>query len=86
MLLPEQTPDTARIAGRRLREAIEALSLPHPADPPGGVITVSVGVSAFAVEPTDTGYGALLARTERALLTARAGGGNQVVVGDGAAS
>jgi two-component system chemotaxis response regulator CheY len=42
VLLPEQSLESARLAAERLREAVEALRLPHPV---GGVVTVSAGVA-----------------------------------------
>jgi diguanylate cyclase (GGDEF)-like protein len=42
VLLPEQSLESAGQAAERLRSAVEALALPHPA---GGVVTVSAGVA-----------------------------------------
>ena len=38
-------PDDARVAGERIRDAIEQLHLDHPGNPPYGVATVSVGIT-----------------------------------------
>ena len=43
VLLPEQSLEAATLAAERLRAAVEALAIPHPA---GGVVTVSAGVAA----------------------------------------
>lgn len=72
-LLPEQSIESAAIAAERLRTAVEALALPHPA---GGVVTVSAGVAALA----DPGCrpGELFELADQALYRAKEGGRNRV--------
>jgi two-component system cell cycle response regulator len=75
VLLPEQTLDTAALAADRLRAAVEALALPHPA---GGVVTVSAGVagtSAGSCRPDE-----LFELADQALYRAKDGGRNRVEV------
>lgn len=81
VLLPEQTTDSARIAAERIREAVDALGLPHAGNPPWHLVTISAGVAAFREHETAT-YDALLVRAESALLQAKAGGGNRVALAD----
>jgi diguanylate cyclase (GGDEF)-like protein len=75
VLLPEQTLDTAALAGERLREAVEGLSLPRP---DGGVVTVSVGVAGMgdaSCTPEE-----LFELADKALYRAKENGRNRVEV------
>jgi diguanylate cyclase (GGDEF)-like protein len=74
--LPEQDAATATVAAERMRAAIEALAIPHPGLAPGGVVTVSGGVSCF--EPDDS-VTALLARADAALYQAKEAGRNRIM-------
>jgi len=68
-------PEGAAIVAERLRLAVQALALPHPASP-FGVVTVSGGVVAMlpdTLEPTR-----LLREADRALYAAKAGGRNRI--------
>jgi diguanylate cyclase (GGDEF)-like protein len=81
ILLPEQTLATATTAVERTRVAIEAMALPHPANQPSGVITVSAGVAASsATSPLDVD--AWLARADVALYRAKGSGRNRVVAAE----
>lgn len=82
VLLPEQTPASARIAVERIREAVDALALQHLGNPPWNLLTVSAGVAAFRPNEQAT-YDALLARAEAALQRAKEFGGNRVAFEDG---
>jgi diguanylate cyclase (GGDEF)-like protein len=75
VLLPEQTLDSAVVAGERLRTVVEDLAVAHPS---GGVVTVSVGV-AGRVEGPDSVEG-LVGRAEAALRSAKAAGRNRVAI------
>ena len=80
VLLPEQTIESAGQAAERLRAAVEALAIPHPA---GGVVTVSAGVAG-----TTTGGcrpDELFELADQAMYRAKAAGRNRVEVGGGAA-
>jgi two-component system chemotaxis response regulator CheY len=75
VLLPEQTIESAVLAAERLRRAVEALALPHPA---GGVVTVSAGVAGLddpTCAPTQ-----VFELADQALYRAKAGGRNRVEV------
>jgi diguanylate cyclase (GGDEF)-like protein len=75
VLLPEQTLETAALAAERLRAAVEALAVPHPA---GGTVTISAGVAGPGEggEPADE----LVRRADAALYAAKAAGRNRVEV------
>lgn len=75
VLLPGGRWEHVHALAEEIREAVEALSLPHPGHPLG-TVTVSVGVTAVsapeAIEPT------LVDAADRALYRAKASGRNAV--------
>ena len=73
LVLRSADAEAAEAAAERVRAAVAAAALPHPADPTGAV-TVSVGVAAGATDGAT-----LLARADAALYRAKRGGRNQVV-------
>jgi diguanylate cyclase (GGDEF)-like protein len=73
IVLPDTTAEEALAAAERVRTAVEAAALPHPAGI-RGVLTVSIGVAAGHAD-----YGSLLARADAALYAAKHGGRNCVV-------
>jgi diguanylate cyclase (GGDEF)-like protein len=75
VLLPEQTVETAALAGERMRAVVEGLAVPHPA---GGVVTISVGVAGPAEGGEDPE--ALVGRADAALYAAKTAGRNRVEV------
>jgi diguanylate cyclase (GGDEF)-like protein len=83
LVLPEQTPETARIAVERVRSAVEQLAIRHAAGP-AGVVTLSAGLA--ACHPGDAAtVEELLERADAALYRAKSAGRNRVAVyGDGA--
>jgi diguanylate cyclase (GGDEF)-like protein len=78
VLLPEQTIESAGLAADRLRGAVEALALPHPA---GGHVTVSAGVAGT----TERGCrpDELFELADQALFRAKDAGRNRVEVHGG---
>jgi len=72
IVLPDTTAEEALAAMERLRTAVEAAALPHPAGI-GGVLTVSIGVAAGHAD-----YGSLLAHADGALYSAKRDGRNRV--------
>jgi diguanylate cyclase (GGDEF)-like protein len=80
IVLPEQTLETARIAAERVRSSVERLGIPHAAVPEG-VVTLSVGISAY--RPGDGGtVRELLEQADAALYRAKAAGRNRVALYD----
>jgi diguanylate cyclase (GGDEF)-like protein len=73
LVLAMANADAATVAAERVRKAVEAAAIPHPAGI-GGRLTVSVGV-ASGTDDSST----LLARADAALYAAKAGGRNRVV-------
>ena len=47
IIMPEQSAETSVIAMERVREAVEQLAIPHAANRPYGVVTISVGLVAI---------------------------------------
>jgi len=75
IVLPDTTAEEALAAVERVRAAVQAAALPHPAGL-DGVLTVSIGVAAGHAD-----YGSLLARADAALYSAKHSGRNRVVAG-----
>ena len=79
IVLPEQTLASAELAGERLRRAVAGAGLVHPANPPFGIVTVSIGIAAF--DQTDgRGYDAVIAEADAALYEAKQTGRNRVAI------
>ena len=79
VVLPEQDLASAAVAGERLRGAVQELALPHPGNPPAGVVTVSVGVADVPAGQPDDAL-ELLGPVDAALYRAKARGRNRVEV------
>lgn len=79
ILLPGADTEAARGFAERLRQAIEARALPHPASPVGPVLTVSLGVASRVPQP-DEAASSLLAEADAALYRAKQAGRNRVAV------
>lgn len=73
LLMPEAGAVEAYVAAERVREAVQAMNMPHEGSP-YGVLTVSVGVAAEAAES----WVKLLERADTALYNAKASGRNKV--------
>ena len=68
--------------GRHVVEAVRALALPHPGNPPWLVVTVSAGGASSA--RCEGAVDALLERADRTLYAAKSGGRNRYVAADAA--
>lgn len=73
LVMPEAGAVEAYVASERVREAVQAMNMPH-AESPFGILTVSVGVAAEAAES----WIKLLEKADKALYNAKANGRNKV--------
>ena len=78
VILPVTDEAGARGVGERIRDAIQALDLPHEANT-DGVVTVSIGVAAVTPEPQVTA-GSLIQAADAALYRAKRAGRNRIEV------
>ena len=77
IVLPEQDLQSATSVADRLRQAIEGLGIPHEANEPPGVVTISAGAAAVSHEsPRSTDE--LLTEADEALYAAKQAGRNRV--------
>ncbi|MDQ7006017.1 MAG: diguanylate cyclase [Acidobacteriota bacterium] len=78
-LLPETNGEGAVLVAERLREMTEAARIHHPANPPTGVVTISVGVADFNPRFPRSGEEVLRA-ADTALYEAKEAGRNRVAL------
>ena len=81
ILLPEQDQASASIALERVRAVVQDLALPHPNNPPTGVVTISGGLAESGSEVALT-VNDWLRHADAALYQAKAGGRNRIVAFD----
>lgn len=79
IVLPEQTLDSAELAGERIRRAVAAAGIVHPANQPYGVVTVSIGIAAFD-QSSDHTFDAMVEEADAALYAAKTSGRNRVAI------
>lgn len=77
VILPNTPPEGARVVAERIRKAIEASAIPHPAAGPPGVVTVSLGVATLIPRAPLT-PAALIEAADKGLYAAKRGGRNRV--------
>lgn len=77
-LLPETGIDGAATAAARLLRAVSGAAIPHPGNQPLGVVTISIGLSAYSVGSTDSAAD-VLRSADAALFQAKDGGRNRAV-------
>ncbi len=77
-IFPETDERGGFTVADRLRQAVERLAIPHPENPPSGVVTISVGVSSLQ-PPIDVGAEDLLRAADQALYSAKNQGRNRSV-------
>ena len=77
IVLPEQTLKAATSTTDQLRKSIEGLRIPHEANSPPGIVTISAGVAALSAENSSSIDG-LLGQADTALYMAKAAGRNRV--------
>lgn len=75
-------PGDAAAAAERIRAAVEDLAIHHPANPPSGVVTVSVGFTVIGLPDLDTTDEAWFDRADVALYRAKAACRNRSVADD----
>ena len=79
LVLPEQSLTAGAVPAERARKAVENLAIAHPAGPPAGRVTISVGIAAF--DPSiETAAQDLLKEADTALYQAKAEGRNRVAL------
>jgi two-component system cell cycle response regulator len=79
ILLPDQTLDTATAVLERVRAAIENLAIPHPDNPPSGVVTISGGL-ALGSPGASNDINDWLRQADVALYQAKGAGRNTIAV------
>ena len=79
VVLPEQTVDSAALAGERLRRAVAAAGLAHPYNPPHGIVTLSIGIAAFE-RASDGDFETVIAEADAALYEAKRSGRNRIAI------
>lgn len=78
-VMQDTSGEAALQAATRVREAIEALQLPHEVSPTARVITASIGVATAEFRGKADTSDRLLSNADRALYEAKRGGRNRVV-------
>jgi diguanylate cyclase (GGDEF)-like protein len=81
VIMPEQSADTSIVAMERVREAVERLAVPHSANRPYGIVTISIGLVAIG-QGEQLPWEVVLNRADTALYRAKAEGRNRVALGD----
>lgn len=82
VLVPVTSGTSAVDIAERIRRAVEALELPHPANPPHGRLTISLGVVTIGAPELVLDDDAWFKRADEALYRAKAAGRNRTVVWD----
>ena len=77
IVLPEQDLQTAASVAGRLRQAIQEMEIPHEANDPSGVVTISAGVATVSSESPKSAD-ELLKEADEALYRAKQAGRNRV--------
>jgi len=83
IVLPEQTLQATASTADHLRETVEGLHIPHEANAPAGLVTISAGVAALSKgDPTSAGE--LLEQADAALYKAKEAGRNRLAAHENA--
>jgi len=77
IILPSTGLEAARVVAERVRQAVVATAIPHPAAGPPGVVTVSLGIASM-VPTASVQPGVLIEAADRGLYVAKRSGRNRV--------
>jgi diguanylate cyclase (GGDEF)-like protein len=77
ILIRTTQPPDGLMAAERIRCAVEELAVGHPANPPHGRVTASIGLASIGPADLSAEDGAWFARADAALYRAKAGGRNR---------
>ncbi len=82
ILLPETTVEGARLVTDRVRDAVTARAIPHPASPTAAYVTVSLGCTDVAADGTAEAltWDGVVERADHVLYRAKQGGRNRAAV------
>ena len=80
VIMPEQSAETSVVAMERVRAAVEHLAIPHAANGPYGVVTISVGLVAIG-RGEQLPWEVVLNQADAALYRAKHEGRNRVALG-----
>ncbi len=78
VILPATPAMGAMIVAEQLRKAIDSLAIPHAFSDAANVVTMSVGVSTYYPNNTNTSYVDLLDSADRGLYSAKNNGRNRI--------
>jgi two-component system, cell cycle response regulator len=77
IILPEQSQESATATADRLRQAVEDMRIPHEANDPPGIVTISAGVATLSAGANKSADD-LLGEADAALYHAKQSGRNRV--------
>jgi len=80
VLMPDTDLEAAEEVAQRIRAAIDAQRVFHPAKAAGGFVSVSIGVATTRLGRGINTQAGLIAEADRAMYAAKAGGRNQVAL------